>query len=45
MIITASSELVAPIRDRLPVILDPDQALWLDPDLPDGLAVLLCLRP
>ena len=45
MIIMASGERVASIRDRFPPILDPDEALWLDPDRTDRLAVLLCLRP
>ena len=30
----------------MPVILDPDdEALWLDPDVTDPLALLPCLRP
>ena len=46
IVINAANELLAPIHDRLPVILDPDdEALWLDPNVTDPLAVLPCLRP
>ena len=45
IITTAANELVAPIHDRMPVILDPEhEALWLETDLTDPAAVLPCLR-
>jgi putative SOS response-associated peptidase YedK len=40
------NELMAPIHNRMPAILDPAQeALWLDPAVTDPLPVLACLRP
>ena len=46
IVTTTANELLAPIHDRMPVILDPDEeALWLDPDVADPVAVLPCLRP
>ena len=46
IVINAANELLAPIHDRLPVILDPDdEALWLDPNVTEPLSVLPCLRP
>ena len=45
IVTTAANELVAPIHDRMPVILAPeDEALWLAADLTDPAAVLPCLR-
>jgi putative SOS response-associated peptidase YedK len=39
------NELVAPIHDRMPIILDPsDWDAWLDPDTPDA-ALRAALRP
>jgi len=46
IITTAANELLAPIHDRMPVILDPDdEALWLDPRPIAPVKVLPCLRP
>ncbi len=46
IVTTEPNELVAPIHNRMPVILDPaDEALWLDSAVTDPLAVLGCLRP
>jgi putative SOS response-associated peptidase YedK len=46
IITTTPNELVAPIHNRMPAILDPeDEALWLDPTVPDPGAALSCLRP
>ena len=46
IITTSANELLAPIHNRMPVILDPeDEALWLDPDVTDPSAALPCLRP
>ncbi len=43
---TAANETVAPIHDRMPVILDRgDHALWLDSDVTDPERVLHLLRP
>jgi len=45
IITTSANPLVAPIHDRMPVILDlSDEARWLDPGLTDP-AVSACLRP
>lgn len=45
IITTSANPLVAPIHNRMPVILDPsDEARWLDPGL-TGPAVSACLRP
>ncbi len=46
IITTSANELLAPIHDRMPVILDAeDEALWLDPDVTDATAALPWLRP
>ncbi len=43
---TAANDLVAPIHDRMPVIVDPsDFARWLDPEVTDPLAVEDVMRP
>lgn len=40
------NELCAPIHNRMPVILDPDdEALWLDPGGIAPTKILPCLRP
>ena len=45
IITTAANEVVAPIHDRMPVILDPErEGLWLDPAVTDLTAVLACLQ-
>ena len=45
IVTTSANELVAPIHERMPVILDPaDEATWLDPTEGDPLAVLPALR-
>lgn len=37
IITTAANEVMRPIHDRMPVILEPDaEALWLDPEVPAG---------
>lgn len=46
IITAAPNELVAPIHNRQPVILDPEwETLWLDPTVTDPFAVLPLLRP
>lgn len=46
IITTTPNELCAPIHNRMPVILDPDdEALWLDPGCIAPIKVLPCLRP
>ncbi len=46
IITTEPNALVAPIHDRMPVILDPAvEALWLDPTLTEPASALDCLRP
>jgi putative SOS response-associated peptidase YedK len=46
IITTAANALVAPLHNRMPVILDPsDEARWLDPGLTGPVAVSACLRP
>ncbi len=46
IVTTEPNELVAPIHDRMPVILAPDdEALWFDSAVTDPLVVLGCLRP
>ena len=46
IVTTAANELVAPIHDRMPVILEPAEfALWLDPALRDPEALQALLRP
>jgi putative SOS response-associated peptidase YedK len=45
IITTNANELLAPIHNRMPVILDPDdEALWLDPGPIAPIKVLPCLR-
>jgi putative SOS response-associated peptidase YedK len=45
IITTGPNELMAPIHDRMPVILDrADEATWLDPDVHDPVALMACLR-
>jgi putative SOS response-associated peptidase YedK len=45
IITTSANGLMAPIHDRMPVILEPaDQAAWLDPDTPAE-RLLALLRP
>src|SRR6266536_2575118 len=46
IITTAANEVLAPIHDRMPVILDRSrEANWLDPDLDDPRAALASLQP
>lgn len=46
IITTAANDLMAPIHDRMPVILDPDdEDLWLDPDATEPERLLPLLRP
>ena len=46
IVTTVANELVAPIHDRMPVILEPAEfALWLDPALRDPEALQALLRP
>ncbi len=46
IITTTPNDLMAPIHDRMPAILDPaDEARWLDSDITTPEAVLDCLRP
>ncbi len=46
IVTTEPNGLVAPIHNRMPVILDPaEEALWLDTAVAEPLAVLECLRP
>ena len=46
IITTTANELLAPIHNRMPLILDPDdEALWLDPGCVAPIKVLPCLRP
>jgi len=46
IITTAPNELMAPVHNRMPAILDPDdEAAWLDPDLTEPHAVLGMLHP
>jgi putative SOS response-associated peptidase YedK len=46
IITTTPNELCAPIHNRMPVILDPDdEVLWLDPGCIAPIKVLPCLRP
>ena len=46
IVTTVPNALVAPVHNRMPVILAPeDEALWLDPDARDPVAALSCLRP
>ncbi|HEY8283700.1 MAG TPA: SOS response-associated peptidase [Chloroflexota bacterium] len=46
IITTAPNELMVPVHNRMPAILDPDnEAAWLDPDLTEPHAVLGMLHP
>ena len=46
IITTTANDLLAPIHDRMPVILTPeDEARWLDPSVTNPASVLSCLRP
>lgn len=46
IITTTPNELVAPIHDRMPVILAPDdESCWADASVSDPAKVLPCLRP
>jgi putative SOS response-associated peptidase YedK len=46
IIVTRANGLIAPIHDRMPVILAPeDYALWLDPSVKEPAAVLGLLQP
>jgi len=46
IITTAANDLVAPIHDRMPVMLSPsDEADWLSPDLDDSHAAQALLQP
>jgi putative SOS response-associated peptidase YedK len=46
IVTTEANELLAPIHDRMPVIVDPQQfALWLDPSVTDTNRVAELLRP
>jgi putative SOS response-associated peptidase YedK len=46
IIVTGANRLMAPIHDRMPVILDPDRyADWLEPDKTDSDALLAMLVP
>jgi putative SOS response-associated peptidase YedK len=46
IVTTQANELLAPIHDRMPAILRPqDEALWLDGSMTNPLAVMSCLRP
>jgi putative SOS response-associated peptidase YedK len=45
IVTTGPNDLIRPIHDRMPVILDPDlEAAWLDPDA-DEEELLRMLRP
>jgi putative SOS response-associated peptidase YedK len=46
IIVTQANELIAPIHDRMPVILPPERyAAWLDPGLDDPRRLQDCLQP
>jgi len=46
LITTAPNELMAPIHDRMPVIVGPeDYARWLDPESQDAEALMTLVRP
>ena len=46
IITTAPNELMAPVHNRMPAILDSnDEAAWLDPELTEPHAVLGLLHP
>jgi putative SOS response-associated peptidase YedK len=45
IVTTEPNDLIRPIHDRMPVILDPErEATWLDPDADEG-ELLAMLRP
>ncbi len=46
IVTTAANEVVAPVHDRMPVIIDPGEfQLWLDPEVRDPEALRPLLRP
>jgi putative SOS response-associated peptidase YedK len=46
IVTTAANEVLSPIHERMPVILDRDVEMrWLDPDLENGQAALAYLQP
>lgn len=46
IITTTANEALAPVHDRMPVILSPEHyALWLDPKAEGGSAIVKLLRP
>jgi putative SOS response-associated peptidase YedK len=46
IITTAANEVVAPVHNRMPVVLTPEaEAIWLDPDETDPLHLLPLLQP
>jgi putative SOS response-associated peptidase YedK len=46
IIVTAANELIRPIHDRMPVILDPaNYGQWLDPDMQKPESLMPLLRP
>jgi putative SOS response-associated peptidase YedK len=46
IVTTVPNVLVAPIHNRMPVILScEDEHLWLDPTVTDRIAALACLQP
>jgi putative SOS response-associated peptidase YedK len=46
IVTTTPNELMAPIHDRMPVILPPEEAtMWLDPDARESEPLLALLRP
>ncbi len=46
IIVTDANELVVPVHDRMPVILNPaDYDRWLDPGFQDAAGLLLLLKP
>jgi len=46
ILVTAANAVIAPIHDRMPVILDPDdEALWLDPAVNDPAVLQPLLAP
>ena len=45
IIVTKASELMRPIHDRMPIILDPtDYDRWLDPQTSDQIELMACLN-
>jgi putative SOS response-associated peptidase YedK len=46
IIVTEANELMRPIHDRMPVILDPESfGPWLETPAPEALELLALLRP